>query len=339
MDGLDFINSLFAWYQSYSFIAMPLLISIFILGISLGIFQITDDRFFRLGLIVPVGGILLALSFFTGEYGAELFLNLSMQVFMTLIAVLIVALASQLENWFIPIIMIAITAVGLQLFTPVDNIGSNIPVTFSTAIIGSLMVAFMLRQEWAWSPVMKERRLSAAMRKARQEQAEKDTETGDYFMLISGHDEDEIEQRIDFLKQNDMAVIRDNPVEYDDESENYYRLINVKIETTVKNQEAVFLQNKEARIQVLAFPDTVKRIYQQIGEVLNARNQQRIESPNEQMMHIEFKADTPQKFYSAVLEEKIYALARQWQYGEDESLQKATDDLLEWAKSEGLVQK
>lgn len=247
---MDFF-AIFAWYETYSFIAMPLLISISILGLSLGIFQITDDRFFRLGLIVPIGAILLALSFFSGDYGAELFLNLSVQVFMTLIAVLIVALAKQLESWFLPIIFVAITSVSLQIFTPVENIGSNIPLTFSTAIIGALMVAYMLRQEWAWSPVMKERRLSAEMRKARQQQAEKDTESGDFFMLISGHDEDEIEQRIDFLKQNDMTIIRDNPVEYDEETESYYRLVNVKIETVVKNQETVFLQNKEARIQVL----------------------------------------------------------------------------------------
>lgn len=336
---MEFITTTFEWYEIYSFIAMPVLISIFVLGLSLGIFQMTDDRFSRLGLLVPVGAILLAFSFFSGDYGGELFLNLSMQVFMTLVAILIVGFATQMESWFIPIIIVALTAVSLQIFIPIDNVGSNIPLTFSTSIIGSLMVAFMLRQEWAWSPVMKERRLSSAMRKARQEQAELAKETGDYFMLISGHDEAEIEQRIDFLKQNDMTIIRDNPVEYDEETENYYRLVNVKIETVVKDQEAIFLQNKEARIQILAFPDTVKRIYKQLGEVLNTRDQQRIDAPDAQMMHIEFKTNSPQKLHSTILEEKIYALARQWQYSDDESLQMATDNLLEWAKTEGLVQK
>ncbi len=339
MDSIEFIQSVVAWFETYAIIFTPLALSVFVLGLSLGIAQFTDDRMIRLGLLVPVGAVLLAFSFFTGEYGAELFLNLSMQMFMTLIAVLIVALVAQMGSWMMVLIIVVITALSLQLFTPLDNFGSNIPVTLSSAIIGSLLVAFMLRQEWAWSPVMKERRLSSEMRKARQEQAGKDAEAGDFFMLISGHDEGEIEQRIDFLRQNDMVIVRDNPVEYDEESENFYRLINVKIETTVKHQETVFLQNKEARIQVLAFPDTVKRIYKQIGEVLHTRNQQRVESPNEQMMHIEFKTDAPQKFYSTVLEEKIYALAREWQYGEDESLQKATNDLLEWAKAEGLVQK
>jgi|GEM_PF-5621616 len=336
---MDFITSAFEWYEINSFIVMPLLISIFIMGISLGFFQVIEDRFFRLGLLVPIGGILLAMSFFTGEYGAELYLNLSMMVFMTLLAVLIVALASQLEGWFMPIAIVGIFALSLQLFIPVNNIGSNIPVTLATSLIGALMVAFMLRQEWAWSPVQQEKRLSAAMRKTRQEQAERDEAFGDFFMLISGHDEETIGERIDFLKQHDMSIIHEDPTEFDEESENYYRLVHVKIETVVRHQEAVFLNSNEARVQILAYPDAVKMLYKQMGEVIEAREQKRVEAPEKHLMHIEFKADAPHRMYSAILEEKIYALAREWQYGEEEYLQKATDDLLEWAKAQGLVHK
>src|SRR5690606_751846 len=131
----------------------------FVLGLSLGLFQLFGDRFFRIALIIPVAGILLALSFFTGEYGAELFLNLAMQMFMTLIAILFVGLATQNQTWLIPLLITAALAIGLQFLTPIDNIGSNIPTTLGTTLIGAYMVAFMLRQEWAWSPVMKERRL------------------------------------------------------------------------------------------------------------------------------------------------------------------------------------
>lgn len=336
---MDFITSVFDWYATYSFMVMPILLAIFILGISLGIFQLFDDPLFRLGLLVPVAGILLAMSFFTGEYGAELYLNLSMMVFMTLLAILIVALASQLESWFMSIVIVAIVALSLQLFIPINNIGSNIPLTLATSLIGALMVAFMLRQEWAWSPVMQEKRLSAAMRKARQEQAERDEAFGDFFMLISGHDEDTITERIDFLKQHDMSIITQDPTEYDEETENFYRLVHVKIETVVRHQETVFLNSNEARIQILAYPDAVKMLYKQLGEVITTREQKRIEAPDKQLMHIEFKADAPQRMYSTILEEKIYALAREWQYGEDDYLQKATDDLLEWAKAQGLVQK
>lgn len=333
---MDFF-SVVEWYEMNAFWVMPTLIAIFILGLSLGIFHLIGDRFFRLAWLIPVGAILLVMSFNTGEYGAELYLNLSMEVFMTLLAVLLVALATQFESWFLPTVLVAVIVVVLQFFVPIENIGSNIALTFSTGMIGAMMVAFMLRQEWAWSPVMKERRLSGAMRKARKEQSKMDAEFGDYFMLIAGRDADYIEQKIDFLKQNDMTLIREEPVEYDDESETYYRLVNVKIDTVVKNPDTILLSNQEARIQLLGYPDTVKRIHKQIGEVLRNREQKRLDSPDAKMLHLEFKADVPQKMYSAILEEKLYNLARDWQYSDDVNLQHATNNLLEWAKAEGLI--
>lgn len=331
--------SVVEWYELNAFWVMPTLIAIFILGLSLGIFQFIGDRFFRLAWLVPVGAILLVMSFNTGDYGAELYLNLSMEVFMTLFAILLVALATQFESWFLPAVIVTVIVIGLQFFAPAENISSNIALTFSTGMIGAMMVAFMLRQEWAWSPVMKARRLSGAMRKARKEQSQMDAEFGDYFILISGHDADTIQQKIDFLKQNDMTLIRQEAIEYDEESENYYQLINVKIDTVVKNPDTVLLSNHEARLQILGYPDTVKRVYKQVGEVLNHREQKRLDSPDANMFHLEFKVDTPQKMYSTLLEEKLYNLARTWQYGDDEHLQHATDTLLEWAKAEGLVSK
>jgi len=75
-------------------------------------------------------------------------------------------------------------------------------------------------------------------------------------------------------------------------------------------------------------------------EVIAPRDRQRVANEeNADMLHIEFKADAPQKLYSSVLEEKIYGLARNWQYSDDEILQAATEDLLEWAKAEKLIQK
>ncbi len=336
---MDTIFAITEWYEANSLILLPIFISIFVLGVSLGLFQAIGDRYIRLALLVPISAILLILSFFSGVYGAELFLNLSMQIFLTLLAVTIVSFATQVDSWFLPIVTVAIAAVLLQFLTPLNAIGSNIPTTLGTTLVGALMVAYMLRQEWAWSPVRQERRLSATMRQARKEQAEKDAAFGDFFMLIAGHDEAEIEQRIDFLKAHDMRIIRDTVPEYDEQSENFYRLVNVGINTVVKNQETVLLSNQEARIQMLGYPDTIKRLYKQYSEVIHPREQKRLESPDEQMVHLEFKADAPAKLYSAILEEKIYALAKDWQYGDDAVLQQATDELLEWAKLEGLIQK
>ena len=329
--------SVFDWYKLNAFWVMPILISIFFLGLSLGVFQMTDDKFFRLAFLIPVAGVLLVLSQYISDYGAELYLNLSMEIFMTIFAVLVLALATQFESWFVPIVVVAFFALGLQLFVSPDNVATSLPLTFGTGMVGALTVTFMLRQEWAWSPVMKEKRLSAAMRKARKEQAQADAEFGDYFMLVAGQDEAYIQQKIDFLKQHDMTLIRADDAEYDEESETYYRLINVKIETVVKDVSTVLLANQETRVQILGYPDSVKRVYKQLSEVLLGREQKRIDPPQQEMLHLEFKTDVPSKLYSAILEEKVYELARTWQYGEDEHLQQATGDLMEWAKAEGLV--
>lgn len=335
---MDTIFAITDWYEANAVIFLPVFISIFILGLSLGLFQLIGDRYIRLALLVPVSAILLIASFAFDAYGAELLLNLSMQIFLTLLAVTIVTFATQVDSWFLPIIIVAISATALQFFTPLDAVATNIPTTLGTTLIGAMAVAYMLRQEWAWSPVRQERRLSATMRQARKEQSENDAKFGDFFMLIAGHDQATIEQRIDFLKDHDMTVIRDTLPEYDEESENYYRLINVSINTVVKEQETIFLNNQEARIQLLGYADTVKRLYKQVSELVLPREQKRLEAPDKNMVHLEFKADAPSKLYSTILEEKIYALAKEWQYGEDLALQHATDELLEWAKAEGLIQ-
>ncbi|GAB5492886.1 MAG: hypothetical protein Phog2KO_31010 [Phototrophicaceae bacterium] len=329
--------SLVEWYEINAFWVMPILISIFILGLSLAVFQLTDDRFFRLAWLIPVGISLLAFSQYIGDYGAELYLNLSMEIFMTLFAVLVLALATQFESWFVPIVIVAVLALGLQFFVSADNVGTSIPLTFSTGMVGALTITFMLRQEWAWSPVMKEKRLSSAMRKARKEQAQADAEFGDYFMLVAGRDEDYIQQKIDFLKDHDMTLIRQQEIDYDKEGETYYRLINVRIDTVVKDPSSVLLSNQEARVQLLGYPDTVKRVYKQLTEVVIGREQKRLDAPNNEMVHLEFKTDVPAKLYSSILEEKFYELARTWQYSDDEHLQQATDSLMDWAKAEGLV--
>ncbi|MEO0595239.1 MAG: hypothetical protein AAF126_03945 [Chloroflexota bacterium] len=99
---MDFIAAVFEWYEAYSIIVLPLLIAIFVLGVTLGIYQGFKDNLFRTGLLFPLFGILLTLSFFTGEYGAELYLNLSAQVLMVLTAVILVGTATQLSGWLMP---------------------------------------------------------------------------------------------------------------------------------------------------------------------------------------------------------------------------------------------
>lgn len=337
MENVETLQSMFEWYESYNVVLLPFLVSIFVLGLSSGIFQLTKDTLFRTALLIPVFAVLLTLSYFTGAYGAELYLNLSAQVLMVLLAIGLVGVASQLNAWFTPIALLALIAGILQFFVPLNNIGTNIPITYGTAIIGAILAAYMLRQEWAWSPVKQEKRLSAQMRKDRSEQTARDEAFGDFYMLVSGHDKETITERLDFLRQHDMSVIQQDPIEYDNHTETYYQLVHVKIDTVVKDQDTVFLDNHEARLQILGYPDVVKRVYKQISEVLPLAKRQRMPAVDDAMVHLQVHATAPQRLYSAVLEEDFYALAREWQYSDDPHLQAATDALMDWAKAKHFV--
>jgi hypothetical protein len=329
---LDFYISLVNWYASVAFIVSPLLLTIFVLGVGLGIAQLTDDKLFRNFLMIVVAAILLSMSFVTSDFGRELYINLSAEIFSALFALVIVLIASSLESWTGSLIFSLMIAPILLFFMPADNVTSNMPVNLATGLLGAWLTAYMIRKEWAWDPKKHGERLSNELQKAKKEREARQAEFGDYFMLIAGKDIEEIQQRIDFLGEHDMVLMKDTPPEFDKETETYYRFVNMKIQTIVKDPDAIFLQNREARLRILGFPDTTKRIYKQISGVLPCTDQKRIESSDRDFLHLEFKTTVPQKLFSEHLEEQIFQLAREWRHSEDENLQYAVDDLLEWGK-------
>jgi hypothetical protein len=329
---MDFLIWITDWYDNVAFIIVPLLLTIFILGVSLGIAQLTEEKPLRSFLMIIVAGILFSLSFFGSDFGRELYINLSAELFSALFALIIVLLATNFESWTIPLVLASIIAAALLFFVPPDNVVSNMPLNLATGLLGAWLTAFMIRKEWAWEPKKHGERLSNEMRKAIKEREETKAAFGDYFMLIAGTDEEEIQQRIDFLGEHDMTVLQDNPAEFDKETETYYRLINMKIETVVKDRETLLLSNKDARVRIIGYSDTTKRVYKQLGEVLACNEQKRLEAPSENMLHIEFKTIAPQQLFSAHIEQQVFQLAREWRHGEDENLQNATEALLEWGK-------
>lgn len=329
---MDFLTSVVDWYYNVEFVVVPLLLTIFILGLSLGIAQLIEEKSARSFLMIIVAGILFSMSFVANDFGQELYVNLSAEMFSALFALVIVLFATNLESWTIPLVLASITAAVLLFFAPPDNVASNMPVSLATGLVGAWLTAFMIRKEWAWNPKKHGTRLSNEMRKVIKEREDADAAFGDYFMLIAGTDQEEIQQRIDFLGEHDMSIVRDNPVEFDDETETYYRLVNMKIETVVKDRETLYLSNKDARVRIIGYSDTTKRVYKQLAEVLTCNAPKQIEAPSNNMLHLEFKTIAPQKLFSAHIEEQIFQLAREWRHSDDENLQYATEALLEWGK-------
>ena len=340
---MELITSFMDWWDTAQFIVSPILIVLFLLGLSLGIAQLIEDKGLKIVLLVIVAGVLFVIGTFAdfagdlvggygSEFGSELYLNLSAALLSALFALVIVLMVNSFESWVQPLLFAMAAALTLLIFVPLDNVTSNMQTNLATALVGAWLTAYMIRKEWAWDPKKLGERLSSEMRKAIKEKAEKEAEFGDYFMLISGGDEAAIQQRIDFLIQHDMAIIKDTPTELDTETETYYRFINVKIETVVKDRETVYLQNKEARIRVIGYPDTTKRIYKQLQEVLPTNEQKKIDSPTDGLLHIEFKTETPKKLFSAHIEEELFQLAREWRNSDDENLHNAVESLIEWGK-------
>ncbi|MEL6527322.1 MAG: hypothetical protein AAFQ07_16595 [Chloroflexota bacterium] len=83
-------------------------------------------------------------------------------------------------------------------------------------------------------------------------------------------------------------------------------MVNVKIETVVKNPDSVFLDNHEARLHILGYPEITKRVYKQISEALPLAKRKRIDAPDDNLLHVEVHATSPQRLYSEVLEADFY---------------------------------
>jgi hypothetical protein len=337
---MEFIQSTLDWYMANSDYFTPIVLAVFIIGLSLGIVQLMDGNQLRTGLIFPVAVALFVLGFvFTSSYGRELYFNLATEFLMAIVTLLIVVLATQLESWTIPLVGVAVLAFILAFFVDPTNVQSSIGVNMATGLIGAWLTAYLIRKEWSFSPEAREKRLGKALRATRQAREKQEAEMGDYFMLIAGSDEGLIKQRIDFLKSNDMEIVNEGITEQDEETKLYYKLINAKILTVVKNPDRILLSNTETRVQILGYQDSVKKVFKQIDEVLEVGEQKRIEAPDPAMVNIEFKTTVPVQPYSAFLEAEIFKLAREWQYGEDVALQEACDNLLDWAKEMNLIKK
>lgn len=337
---MEFVQSSLDWYMANSDYFTPIVLSIFIIGLSLGIVQLIEEQVVRTALILPVGIAFIVMGFvFGSSFARELYFNLGIEFFTALAALLIVVLVSQLESWTVPLLITVALSFILAFLVDPENPQSSLGVNLASGLVGAYLTAALIRKEWSFSPQNREKRLAKALRTTRKERQKQEAQMGDFYMLISGTDEGQIKQRIDFLKSNDMEIFNESPTERDEETNLYYRLINANILTVVKKPETVLLANQETRVQILGYPDSVKKVFKQVDEVLEVGEQKRIESPDPAMVNIEFKATSPSQLYSAIMEAEIYKLARQWQYGDNEALQAATEDLLEWAREMNLIKK
>jgi hypothetical protein len=311
---------------------MPILLSITVLGLALGAAGLFKDNLFRTLMILPAALILYGMGFAAHPFGREVFFNLSAELLTALFALIILLIYNIFESWATVLAIVAGFALLLLVFIDPHNQQANLFVNLSTGLVGSFLIVGLIRREWEFSPANREKMLWANVRERHKQQTLNLAEMGDYYILVLAGDADEVAGKVNFLKESNVEILQTQPTAQDEQTALHYQLINAKIITAVKQQEVVLLSNQEARMRLLAYPDTVKRIYKQLQEVLETSDVQKLEAADPQMQHIEFKAQAPKVIFSDYLDKQIMLLARNWRHGDDEHLQLATDNLLAWAR-------
>lgn len=325
----SFINF---WTQNVEFL-MPILLSIFVLGVSLGIAGLFDDNLTRTSIILPASLLLYGMGFAGSPFGRELFWNLSAELLMGLAALIILFFYNVFESWASTLGMVFISSLLLLIFLNPEQPQANLFVNLSTGLIGAFLTVGLIRKEWAFSPQNRDKMLSAEMRRTRKTQSAEQEKIGDYYVLVTGTDEAALGQKTSFLKESNIETFDEQAIAFDEETGTYYQLVHGRILTVVKEPETVLLANHEARLRVLGYPDTVKRIFRQLQEVLEVgESPAKLEAPDPHLIHMEVKTNAPKVIFSDYLEKQIFLLARAWRHGDNEHLSAATDELLEWAK-------
>ena len=329
MDIAEFISTYLSEGDKFSAISLSILIMGGYLGIALGF----KDKLIKTVLILPPALIFIFFAYINDTgFSQEYYLNLGTMLLSALFAVIIVFFAETLESWLYTLLGLAAIALLLVFVTPSDSAQTSLYLNLAVGMMGAYLIALLLRQEWKWSPEGRDEELWKSRRQELKERDQGRTEIGDYHILITDEDEGGLKQRIDFLREHNLKILKTSPVEIDQFTGAMYQIVNAKIETVVKDPDTVFLDNQEARLQLLGYPNTVKRILDQMNEVFELEKPRRLEYHEPAMVNIETKAKSPEQLFSAYLEQSLVELARDWRGSDKEHLIMATDELVAWAE-------
>lgn len=334
MNVAEFVSAYLSEGDKFSAISLSILVMGGYLGIALGF----KDKLIKTVLILPPALLLIFFAFINeAPVSQELYMNLGTMLLSALFAVVIVFFAETLDSWLYTMLGVVVIALLLIFITPSDAAQTNIYMNLGVGMIGAYLIALLLRQEWKWSPEGRDEALWKSRRQELKERDEGRAELGDYYILITDEDEGGLKQRVDFLKEHDLKILKMSPVEVDQFTGAMYQIINAKIETIVKEPDTVFLDNQQSRIQILGYPSTVKKVIDQMNEIFEMEKPRRLEYHEAQMVNIEAKAKAPEQLFSHYLEQAVVELAREWRGSDKEHLIMATDELMAWAEKMRFV--
>lgn len=328
----ELLEQLAAWYTAHIDSFPVIFISVLALVMLGTVVFFFKDKFIHAIAVGITAVIFFGLSFGTGLYGQELYLNLSTALLLALLTWFVSSLAEMTEGWIMPISLAALVGLVSVLLVNAEAPQSSLFLNLGAGLVGAVVAAFLIREDWEWAPQKRGEALREAIRKERKEDRKAEGKTGDYYILIVGRDAADTGHKLQFLHDSNISTYDVQEPAYDKETGLTFQQVQANIVTMVKEPEVVFLSNNEARLRILAYPDSAKKLYKQLTEVIEITSQQRIEWHSEDMLHLELRTNAPQQLFSQYLEKQIYDLARQWRDSEDETLNQAIDPLLAWAK-------
>lgn len=330
----ELVDQILPLYLTNADILLPIFITIFICGISLGASMLGEDRLMRTALVGVVALAFIALSFtdfLENPFANELFRNLGTMFLLSLIALVYAGLAATAHDWIYPVYAATGLTIFALLFVNRDNPTSDLAGNLAAMFIAAWPAAYIVRKQWQWSPEKRERKLTAQLRSSRKQRVIDELNTPDFTVLVQGMDQGALAQKLTFLRESDLKILDSQAPQYDELADVHYQMVQAKITTAVKDQDVTLMDSNVAQLRILAYPDVAKRVYKQITEVVEENSRQRLDGPP-QLAHLQLTVQPPEQLFSEYLEQQIFELARQWRYGDDEQLGAATEALLDWAQ-------
>jgi hypothetical protein len=325
----------------------PIVFSFVILAVCASLAFYFRDESLRIALI-----ILLALFFYwlsadeqASIFGQEYFLNMSTELLGTIISLIVFASVMTANGWTFPVVaMIVVTMISV-LTIRTDDFNNGFSLNMSTELFGAFLTTVLLNRDWLWAKGSDKSGsllspFAEWIEKRVQKQhtfSVKTSSKADYYVLIVGENEVDVADKVAWLTRSGVVVVSQSYMTHDTENKRVYQEIGLAMDTYEKQAETVTLSNQEARIRVLAYPDTAYRIHQQMTEMLECNEPKHVSTPDKELTHLEFTVQRPRFLFSDYIEKQLNLLVREWRNQPDECLVVAATHLMDWAVTMNFI--
>jgi hypothetical protein len=280
---INFMNNL----EFYVPITFSFIVVVLLGGVS---FFLQNEQF-RTFLLIPLALFFLVFSYSGSAFEQEFYLNMSTELFGALLTLLLFATFVTTDRWTFPVIVFVALMMLSFLFTIDFTDTSGISLNMSTELLGAMLTTVWLRRDWLWGST---KRSSFVNNRAFQQERRKNLENLDtgFQIYISGRDEMELEYKIQHLQEQQLTLTKIGSTEYDNPAGIVSCVVEAQMATASAEQDLLLMPTDEVRVRLIGLPDSTKRAYESIKSFLVCKEQKRIDTPEKEFLHLEFRVKT-----------------------------------------------